>query len=301
MGEGILRKFLLASAWAFVLTAPVHADETVTFTYDEYGRLVRAARAGAVNNGVATDYQYDKADNRTRRTLTGSSGTSPSPSFSVNDVSAAEGSTLVFTVTRSGTSTGSYSVNYATANGTAAAGSDYTSASGTVTFASGETSKTVSVTTLSDAVSEGNETVLLNLSSATGGATISDNQGVGTITNVSPPPSFSVSDAVGEEGDTMVFIVTRSGDTSGTNNVSYATANGTAVSPSDYSALSGTLTFTSGQTTKTLSTSLPYGTNGEPTEVMYLNLSSPTGGASISDSQGVGSIYNVPLCGGVPC
>ena len=102
---------------------------------------------------------------------------------SVNNALAAEGSAATFTVTRTGAATGSYSVNYATANGAATAGSDYTTASGTLTFASGETSKTVSVATLSDAVSEGSETFTLNLSAPTGGATISDGQGAGTITN----------------------------------------------------------------------------------------------------------------------
>lgn len=407
MGEGILRKFLLASAWAFVLTAPVHADETVTFTYDEHGRLVRAARAGAVNNGVATDYQYDKADNRTRRTLTGSSGTNPNaPTFGVNDASAAEGSSIVFTVTRAGPTTGTYDITYTTANGSAAAGSDYTAATGTLAFASGQTSRTVSVATSADTLSEGNETFFLNLTGASGGAGFTDNQGVGTIADVPffsindasasegstagftvtrngstagaysvnfttanntatagsdytstsgtlsfaagettkpvnvsvltdavvegsetffvnlsgatgnaqisdsqgvgtilPPPSFSVSDAGPvEEGNQLTFYITKSGATTASFSVNFATANGTASSPSDYGALNGTATFAPGETTKQYSTVLPYGSNSEPfEEVFYLNLSSPTGGATIADPQGVGTIINVPVCGGVPC
>jgi hypothetical protein len=48
-------------------------------------------------------------------------------------------------------------------------------------FAAGETSKSVIVTTIDDFVVEGIETFTLNLSAPTGGATIADGQGVGTI------------------------------------------------------------------------------------------------------------------------
>lgn len=224
------------------------------------------------------------------------------PAFSVNDVSADEGSNLTFTVTKSGSASLTHGVTYATANGTATAGSDYTSASGSLSFGTSETTKTVTVATATDSEGEGSETVLLNLSSATNGATISDSQGVGTILNVGPPPSFSVSDASADENDPLVFTVTRSGDLSGTNAVDYASADNTATSPSDYSAGSGTLTFAPSESTKEVSLATSYGSNGEPgVETMYLNLSNATGGASISDSQGVGSIANVPLCGGEPC
>src|SRR5207249_2930701 len=71
-------------------------------------------------------------------------------------------------------------VNYATANGTATAGSDYTATSGSLTFAAGTTTRTVSVTTLGDTIPEANETFVVNLTSPTN-ATIGDVQGIGTI------------------------------------------------------------------------------------------------------------------------
>ncbi|QSB44331.1 hypothetical protein IDJ81_13580 [Tsuneonella flava] len=86
----------------------------------------------------------------------------------------------MFTVSLSASYSSPISVNYATANGTAL-GLDFTSQSGTLTFSAGQTSKTISIATKPDAMVEGNETFYLNLSSATGGATISDNQGIGTI------------------------------------------------------------------------------------------------------------------------
>ena len=41
------------------------ASETITYTYDARGRLVKVARSGSVNNNVTANYSYDKADNRT--------------------------------------------------------------------------------------------------------------------------------------------------------------------------------------------------------------------------------------------
>lgn len=76
----------------------------------------------------------------------------------------------------------SRSVPYATANGTALAGSDYTATSGTLTFSASQTSKTVTVSVLGNTTVEANETFTVNLSGATG-ATIFDGQGVGTILN----------------------------------------------------------------------------------------------------------------------
>ena len=51
--------------------AGVAAAETVSYRYDARGRLVKVERSGAVNNGVATNYSYDKANNRTNRNVTG--------------------------------------------------------------------------------------------------------------------------------------------------------------------------------------------------------------------------------------
>jgi uncharacterized repeat protein (TIGR01451 family) len=74
------------------------------------------------------------------------------------------------TVTRKGDTSGVVSVDYATANETATAGSDYNAANGTITFNAGETAKTFSVQILEDALAEGPETVGLRLSNPTGGA-----------------------------------------------------------------------------------------------------------------------------------
>ena len=55
------------------------ASETITYTYDAKGRLIKVERSGTVNNGVTTEYTHDKADNRSNVTVTGSPNNSPPP------------------------------------------------------------------------------------------------------------------------------------------------------------------------------------------------------------------------------
>ena len=111
------------------------------------------------------------------------------PGLAVADaeVQEAANATLAFAVTLSRAPSGTVTVDYATGDGTAEAGSDYTATSGTLTFASGETGKTVSVPVLDDAHDEGSETLTLTLSNPSG-AYIEDGEATGTIVNTDPMP-----------------------------------------------------------------------------------------------------------------
>jgi hypothetical protein len=97
--------------------------------------------------------------------------------FSQNPYSVNEStSSITITVNRTGGSTGTATVQYATADVTAFAGQDYIAASGTLTFLNGETSKTFNVTILNESLYEGTEAFNVVLSNATGaglGATTS--------------------------------------------------------------------------------------------------------------------------------
>jgi hypothetical protein len=53
------------AAATLAAAAAAIASETITYTYDARGRLVRVVRSGSVNNNVTANYSYDKADNRT--------------------------------------------------------------------------------------------------------------------------------------------------------------------------------------------------------------------------------------------
>ncbi|MFL6260853.1 MAG: beta strand repeat-containing protein [Thermoanaerobaculia bacterium] len=254
----------------------------------------------------------DEADETFLVSLSNASGASISPTqgtgtgtivdndtsnITINDVSVTEGNSgttlATFTVTLSTANSRTVTVDYATANGTATAGSDYVAKSGTLTFAAGTTSQTIAVTVNGDTLNEGNETFNVNLSNATN-ATITDAQGVGTITD-DDLVSISINDVSVNEGNTGTatanFTVSLSNPSTSTITVTYQTANGTATSGSDYVAVGATvLTFAPNETTKTVTVTVNGDTLNEGNETFNVNLSLPTGGATIGDSQGVGTI-----------
>ncbi len=71
------RTALTIMASLLVCSTAAQADETITYSYDARGRLIQVARAGTVNNGATTTYSYDKADNRTLKSVTGASDPPP--------------------------------------------------------------------------------------------------------------------------------------------------------------------------------------------------------------------------------
>lgn len=220
------------------------------------------------------------------------------PALAINDLNITEGaggtSVANFTVSLSGSSSQTVTVNYATANNTAVAGSDYVAASGTVTFTPGQLSQTVSVSINGDTTFEPNETFFVNLTTPTN-ATISDNQGVGTINNDDLQPTISINDRSVNEGNSgtanALFTVSLSNASSQTITVNFATANSTAIAGDDYTTASGTLTFTPGQTSQSISVGINGDVFNEDNVSFNVNLTSPTN-ATISDSQGVGTIVD---------
>jgi len=144
---------------------------------------------------------------------------------SINDVSIAEGDTgttlLTFTVTRSG-NTGAFTLDFATADGTATtADDDYEANSGTLTFISGgDLSQTISVIINGDTGTEPNETLTVTLSNLVGSAgttTIADAAGTGTITN--DELVFTEIAAIQGAGHRSPLVTTLTGSPTGTNNV----------------------------------------------------------------------------------
>ena len=149
--------------------------------------------------------------------ITNDDASTVTPALSIDDVSISEGDAAAvaasFTVRLSAPTGVPVSVQFATANGTAVAGSDYTAASGTVTLPPGTTSAPVLVTVLGDLADEGDETFTVNLT-APANATIGDAQGLGTIVNNDSPaagPSMSIAPVAVPEGNrgtsTASFVV----------------------------------------------------------------------------------------------
>ena len=277
--------FLYGAAFPGLMLAatPAISAETITYSYDALGRVVQVLSTGTVNNNQSTTIAYDAATNRTNYTI------STASVVSIAAASVTEGGNLVFTVTRTGSTTGAATVNYATANGSAISPGDYTAASGTLTFAAGETSKTITVATIDDTSVEAAETMTINLSSPSG-ATLGTSSATGTINDNDTAATLAISNASITEGGTLVFTVTRSGTTSTAVSASYNTAGGTATSGSDFTAASGTVSFAAGQTSQTISVATIDDALSESSETLTVTLSSPTGGATITTTTGTGTI-----------
>ena len=120
----------------------------------------------------------------------------PLPVLSIGDASVDEGdsgsATLDFTVTLNRAATETVTVEWATSDGTATAGTDYTAGNGTLTFSIGDSSKTVSVTVAGDNVDEPNETFTVTLSNPSSSATIGDGTATGTITDDDATPTVTL-------------------------------------------------------------------------------------------------------------
>src|SRR5207237_720521 len=125
--------------------------------------------------------------------------------LSINDVMVnqpASGSTgAIFTVSLSGASGKTVSVDYATADGSALAPGDYSSKNGTLSFAPEETVKTIAVTVNGSAIPQADKTFFVNLSNAAN-AGVSKAKGTGTIHNQAAAPALSINDVSLFEGNT---------------------------------------------------------------------------------------------------
>ena len=221
--------------------------------------------------------------------------------LSIADVSIAEGDSgtksMVFTVKLSAASANVVRFDAATADGTALAGSDYTAtASAALRIPAGNTTKTFAVPIVGDATPEPNETFTVNLINPVG-ATLSDNQAIGTITNDDiPAATLSINDVSAKEGDLgkswAVFTVSLSQPSASDVIFTVTTAAGTASgADSDYVAFSEPRVISAGQSQVSVSVPLIGDTQVEPDETFSLNLSNPEG-AVVADGQGIGTILD---------
>ena len=226
----------------------------------------------------------------------------PVPSLSVANVSQAEGnsgtSNMVFTVTLSQAAASSVTVNYATSNLTATAGTDYVASSGTVTIPAGSTICTFNVVVNGDTTFESDETLRVTLSGASSNATIGTSTATGTITNddVAPLPTLSIANVSKAEGNSgtsnLVFTVTLSQAASAAVTVNYATSDVTATAGTDYVATSGTVTIPAGSTTGTFNVVVNGDSTVETDETLRVTLTSPSSNATIATSTATGTITN---------
>jgi len=200
------------------------------------------------------------------------------PEISIDDVTLAEGDsgTTVFEFTVSlsqGLIDEIVSVNYTTANGTETDGEDYTAITDVLIFMPGETEQKIEVFVNGDNMVEPDEAFFVNLSNAIGGVTISDSQGIGTITNDDDSVVVTINDVTLAEGD------------SGTTVFEF------------YGAANGILIFMPGETEQKIEVLVNGDTTVEPDETFFVNLSNTVGGIELGDNQGEGTITNDDLPG----
>lgn len=212
---------------------------------------------------------------------------------------------FTFTITRSGILSGSTTVNYSvTATGAMPAnGADFggTLPTGSVVFDPNQTTKVVSVNVDGDTALESQETFLVTLDSASGGATIAFPSATGTIRNDDTSlaiRSVSANKIEGNSGATLYsFDVTRTGLASGSTTVNFAVTE-TGVSPASASDFdgntlpSGTVTFNANETLKTIAVFVNGDTTVETDETFLVTLSGDTGAATIVTATATGTIIN---------
>ncbi len=208
--------------------------------------------------------------------------------FSAVNYSVTEtGTTAVVTLTRSSGVAGGVSVDFITGGGTATPDEDYTAITNTYSFESNQTRLLIEIDIANDDLPDGNETVLMNLSNPAGGArlgsrtnavlAILDDEKSVQFTNV----AFTVIEGVRN----AIITVKRSGSLKGAITVDYATGDETATAGSDYTARSGTLSFSSGSSAKTIIIPLLNDTADEADETFTITLSNPSEGVQLGENE----------------
>ena len=239
---------------------------------------------------------------------------------SVTDVTIVEGDsgsqTAVFTVTLDKPVIDEVTVEYATTDVSALAGSDYVAASGKLNFAVGQVSQTVSVTINGDTTLEAPETFNLVLSNAIDdtGATLPFRKGTGVGTIANDEVSIALQDLASVlEGNAgantpLNFTVTLAQPVGVPVSIRATAVNGTAIGGSDFTAISQVITFAAGETSKVFSVNVigdnryedpnPATAGVGEDETLTVTLSSPTRNAvafpsaTVDSTPGNGAIQN---------
>lgn len=212
----------------------------------------------------------------------------PAVQFQASDFTASEGAAngvLTVELSEAPGAGNSMTVDYATASGTATADDDYTPVSGTLTISDDATTGDIEVPILQDPDEEGDETVIVTLSNATGGYTVDEAADEATLTIQDDDGGRAVDFTqatynVGEGGGSAVITVELDSAPGAGNTITvdYATESAGATPGDDYTETSGTLTFSDSETSETFSVPILQDTEADGDEGVRLVLSNPTAG-----------------------
>jgi hypothetical protein len=204
---------------------------------------------------------------------------------------------VTLTVERTGGSYGAASVAYATSGGTAGSGVDFSAQSGVVQFANGQTSRTISIPIINDSSDEPDESFTVTLSNPAGGPQVIGNPAATvTILDEDDPPTISIDSRFIKEGNVgttpMVFTVSLSAPSAFPVSVNWVSVDQTATHTIDYSGGgSGSLSFSPGETQKTIAFSLIGDLTQETNESFQVVLQSPSN-ATLGTGSGTGTILD---------
>ena len=210
--------------------------------------------------------------------------------ITLGDASIIEGNSgvlaLSFPVTLDRPAAAAIKVTYATSDGTAAAPGDYTAKTGTLTIVVGASSGVITVNVVGDTSFEADETSGLTLTGISSGpGSLARAAAVGTITNDDVTAAVSVGNAQVLEGDSgtvaLTFPVTLDQPATGPVKVSYATSDGSATAPADYTAKTGSLTIPAGATSGSITVTVKGDIAVEGDETFALNLTAIAAGPGI--------------------
>jgi uncharacterized delta-60 repeat protein len=209
-------------------------------------------------------------------------------SLNPSTISVTEGLVTNFTLTvkRSIGTNGVVSVNYGVSGGTAIAGVNFAPISGTVTFADGDAQdKQIPISLMDDGMATEDRIIRVWLANALGGAVVGS-QGQALVTIVDHDVNIQLATnawfAFQDQGQ-LELLVKRKGRLQDSFTVNYASRDGTATSPKDYVAQSGTLSFGPGQTNQTISILVLNDNWPGPDRNFALSLSAPSSGARLVD------------------
>ena len=194
---------------------------------------------------------------------------------------------LTVTVNLNRASSQTITVDYATSDDTATAGADYTATNNTLTFDPGDVSKTFLVGILADTTDEYDEAFTVTLTSPTN-ADLGTAVGTMLINDDDAAPTIDIADnsTTNEANGTTNLVATLSAASEKTITVEYDTSDGTAEAGSDYTAGSGTITFTPNDTSENVPVAVIQDTTDEENETVTVTLSNPSE-VTLSDAVGV--------------
>lgn len=214
----------------------------------------------------------------------------PTVQFETTAVDVAENAgPALIAVTLSATSGREVRVDYATADGSAAANEDYTAISGTLIFEPGTTRHTLELPLIDDSLDEPAETIALSLSQPLEADLGSPAETVVTLVDDDEPPVIGFEttayDVVEPDG-TIALTVRLDRPSNREVRVDLATEDGTATAGADYTAANTTLIFVSGQITRTVAVTVLDDDLDEAAETINLSLSNP-GNATLGSATAV--------------